>query len=114
MKIISLVAFVIFFLSACKLSNTNPGKQGNKELAALLNNYYEERLQLFPLEATAIGDQRYNHLLPADFTDSYRETLASFYKRYLTYIGQYDPGNLNDQDKLSYDVFKREMQVNLE
>jgi uncharacterized protein (DUF885 family) len=114
MKKISLVAFAILFLSGCKLSNTNPGRENNKELAALLDNYYDERLRLFPLEATAINDPRFNNLLPADFTDTYRQSLESFYNRYLTYIGQYDPENLNDQDRLSYYVFKREMQINLE
>lgn len=114
MKKILFIAFAALTVSACKLSNTNPGKQGNTELAALLNNYYEERLQLFPLEATAIGDTRYNSLLPVDFTDSYSDTLKTFYQKYLTYITKYDREDLNSQDQLSYDVFKREMELNLE
>jgi uncharacterized protein (DUF885 family) len=109
-----IIAFTILLVSACKLSNTNPGKEDNKEISTLFNNYYEERLKLFPLEATAIGDKRYNDLLPVDFTDSYRVTLQSFYNHYLTYVSKYDREHLNDKDKISYDVFKREMQINLE
>lgn len=114
MKKIIAVTFAIFSLSACKLSNTNPGKADNKELATLFNNYYEQRLKLNPLEATAIGDNRYNNLLPADISDSYRDTLRNFYNKNLTYVTKYDRDNLSDKDKISYDVFKREMQINLE
>ncbi|MCW3107737.1 MAG: hypothetical protein JWQ09_2243, partial [Segetibacter sp.] len=109
-----LIVFAAVLITSCKLSNTNPGEESNKELATLFNNYYEDRLTLYPLEATAIGDPRYNNLLPVDFTDNYRDTLKNFYNRYLTYVTKYDRENLNDQDKLSYDDFKREMQINLE
>lgn len=108
------IAFAILSAAACKLSNTNSGKEANKELSTLFNNYYEQRLRLFPLEATAIGDKRYNNLLPVDFSDSYRDTLKAFYNNYLNYVTKYDRENLNDQDKISYDVFKREMLINLE
>jgi uncharacterized protein (DUF885 family) len=114
MKKLLLFSFVVFVITSCKLSNTNPGREANSELSTLLNNYYEERLKLFPLEATAIGDNRYNNLLPIDFTDSYRDTLRSFYNQYLTYITKYDRENLSNQDKLSYDAFKREMEINIQ
>lgn len=100
-------------MTACKLNSKEKG-QKNKELYTVLNNYYEDRLKLFPLEATAIGDNRYNDLLPIDFTNSYRDTIKHFYERYLTAINKYDSSTLNDQDKLSYDDFKREMLINLE
>ena len=47
----------------------------------MLENYYDERMQLFPLEATINGDNRFNNLLPADFTDSYREKLTYFFTK---------------------------------
>ena len=99
--------------SSCKLSNTNPNMQDNKELAVLFDNYYEERLQLFPLEATAIGDNRYNDLLYADFTDAYRNKQKEFFNRYLVYITRYDRESLNENDRISYDIFKREMEMSL-
>ncbi|HEX8461571.1 MAG TPA: DUF885 domain-containing protein, partial [Segetibacter sp.] len=114
MKKILFLSFTVFTIVSCKLSNMNPGKEPNKELSVLLNNYYEDRLQLFPLEATGIGDNRYNNLLPVDFTDSYRDTIKSFYNRYLTYVTKYDRESLSDQDQISYDVFKREMEINLQ
>lgn len=105
---------LITVISSCKLSNTNQQNQDNKELAALFDKYYEERLQLFPLEATAIGDERYNDKLYADFTDSYRKKEKEFYNRYLVYVTKFDRDQLNDNDKISYDIFKREMEISLE
>ena len=102
------------FASGCKLSNTNATKSNNLELAALFNNYWEGRLKLFPFEATAVGDNRYNNLLPADFTNSYRDSLRSFFTLYKNYIGKYDRESLSEQDKISFDIFKREMDMNLE
>lgn len=88
--------------------------ENNKELAALLDKYYEERLELFPLEATLTGDNRFNDKWYVDFTDSYRNKLKEFYKRYQVYIDKFDRETLNENDKLSYDVFKREMGIDLE
>ena len=114
MKRSIIIAFATLAFTACKLGNTHSATEDNKELSALFNNYYEKRLKLFPLEATAIGDTRYNNLLPVDFTDSYRDTLRNFYQNYLTYITKYNRESLSDNDKISYDVFKREIQINLE
>lgn len=71
-KVCFIFAIVALFMS-CKLSSDNQQGEPNKELAALFDKYYEENLRLFPLSATFNGDNRYNDLLPVDFTDSYRD-----------------------------------------
>ena len=100
--------------SSCILNNTNQHNAANKELAVLFDNYYEDRMKLFPLEATQNGDNRFNDKLYADFTDQYRAQLKEFYTNYLAYINHYDREQLNENDKISFDVFKREMEINLE
>ncbi len=114
MKKVILFLSAIVLLVGCKLSNTNQTREDNKELAVLLDKYYEERLQFFPIEATLSGDNRYNDKMYVDFTDSYREKLKEFYNRYRIYIAQFDRDALNDNDKLSFDAFSREMAINLE
>ena len=98
---------IISLIASCKLSNNNSTREDNKELAAMLNRYYEERLQLFPVEATANGDNRYNDKLYVDFTDGYRKKLRDFFGNYLIYINHFKRENLNDNDRLSYDIFKK-------
>ena len=114
MKKIIIAGLVLLAFNACKLSNQNPQGENNKELAALFEKYYEENLQLFPLNATAIGDARYNDLLPIDFTDSYRSKLHDFYGKYASYLNVFDRSTLNQNDQISYDIFKREMEINIE
>ena len=72
----------------------------------VFDNYYEERLKLFPLEATAIADNRYNDQLPCDISDSYREKLKLFYQKYLDEISKFKREELKGEDVLSYDVFQ--------
>ena len=110
--IISVVIIAAF--AGCKLSSDNQHHTANTELAALFDKYYEERLQLFPLEATSVGDDRYNDKLYADFTDSYRKKLKIFYSRYLTYAEKFSDKTLNENDKLNHEIFKHELDMYLE
>src|SRR5690242_2140221 len=84
------------------------------DVAGLFEKYYEERLQLYPLEATAIADNRYDDQLPCDISDSYREKLKDFYQKYLDEISNVDRSTLTAQDQVSYDMFKHEMEMQIE
>jgi uncharacterized protein (DUF885 family) len=114
MKKLLLIFVSVISLFSCKLSNRNQTMEDNKELKSLFDKYYEERMRLFPLESTANGETRYNDLLPTDFTDSYRDTLKEFFNNYLIYVTRYDRDALNNNDRISYDIFKREMEMSLE
>jgi uncharacterized protein (DUF885 family) len=105
---------LIISFSACNNNKKNEEKTNMNNIDKVLDSYYEERLQYFPLEATAIADNRFNDKLPADISDSYREKLKSFYKKYLDEILKVDSSKLTGQDALSYAVFKREMNIQLE
>lgn len=110
----SAIGFVLLLvITSCNPADKMPDKE-NADLNGLFNGYFEDRIKLFPLEATAIGDSRYNNLLPVDFSESYRDTLESFYTRYLNAIKAYDRDKLNANDRISYDIFKREMEISLD
>ena len=108
--------WILLFLTISACSNEAEKKKSSdmKNIKEVLDSYYEERLQFFPLEATAIADNRYNDKLPVDISDSFREKLKTFYKKYLDEILSVDSAKLNEQDLLSYEVFKREMKIQLE
>ncbi|TMI84418.1 MAG: DUF885 domain-containing protein [Bacteroidetes bacterium] len=99
---------LVFFITIAK------AQQENKELANFFKGYSEESLKFFPFNATSIGDNRYNDLLFEDFTDSYRNKLKEFYSRYLDGIKRFDGDHLNKNDQISYDIFKRDMEMALE
>jgi uncharacterized protein (DUF885 family) len=64
--------------------------------------------------ATLFGNNEYNDKLPADFTDSYRDTLRNFYKKNLAGIQAFDREKLNINDRISVDILKRDLEMNLE
>src|SRR5664279_5954048 len=87
--------------SSCKLMHKDRLMPDNPEFGKVLNDYYEEQLKYFPLVATQNGDNRYNDQLPVDFTDSYFDTLRSFYDGYLSKILVFDRDNLSRNDQIS-------------
>ncbi|MEP6710849.1 MAG: DUF885 domain-containing protein [Ferruginibacter sp.] len=119
MKKLIYLLVAICIISSCNSNTTNSSitkeqpKAADTALAAMLEQYYNERMQLLPLEATVNGDARYNNLLPADFTDSYRARLNDFFTRYSNAINKFDTATLNDNDKKSYGIFKYEMDMGL-
>jgi uncharacterized protein (DUF885 family) len=101
-------------LSSCKLMHSDRSLANNKQLGRVMNDYYEDRMRYYPLEATQNVDYRYNDQLPVDFTDSYLDTLRNFYGRYLNKILVFDRDKLNRNDQITYDIFLREMKMQLE
>lgn len=112
-RLFSLIAFAFFLFSSCKLMNKK--QTGDDKLfAQFLDNYYEQELKFSPLSATQNGDNRYNDLLPIDMTESYRESLKTFYKSYLDSLNQFSRQNMNENDRISFDILKRETRMNYE
>ncbi|MDN3657885.1 DUF885 domain-containing protein [Ferruginibacter paludis] len=116
MKRIIYLLTMLLVIAGCNSNSTNSATPAaaNAALGGMLNTYFNERMELFPVEATVNGDQRFNNLLPADFTDSYRSKLNHFFSRYKDSISRFDPATLNDNDKKSYAIFKYEMDMALE
>ncbi|WP_400194034.1 DUF885 domain-containing protein [Hymenobacter sp. B81] len=112
-------------LGACSQSTTTENQGGTQpttattetaaqDLPALFEAYWEENSKLFPLNATAQGDNRYNDQLPNDGTVAFREQLRQFNQKYLDQLGKFDREKLSDNDKISYDMFRYDLETNLE
>lgn len=86
----------------------------NSDFATVLDNYYEQRLKLFPVEATFQGDNRYNDQLPNDISQAFLNETKTFYTNTLNKLKGFDREKLSDEDKISYDILKREMELQLE
>ncbi|MDQ3291323.1 MAG: DUF885 domain-containing protein, partial [Bacteroidota bacterium] len=92
----------------------NASATGNSNLDTIFKNYYEERIKLFPLEATAVADNRYDDELPNEITVKHRAKVKALYNNYLAQLNKLDTTSLKAQEKLSYAIFKRDMQMALE
>lgn len=104
---------LMFAAGACTSEKEKSVTEMKKPFNDFLDAYFEERLRFFPLEATQIGDNRYNNLLPNDISESFRADIKDFYTRYQSELNTYQRDSLSVQEQVSYDIFKREMEVNL-
>ena len=116
MKKIMLFLAICCGLVACKDAHTQQAGNSdvNKQLALLLDNYWQEHLQMFPTDATSNGDNRYNDRLTITIAESFRDSLGKFYSRYLGEVNKLDSSKLTGQDLMSYRLFKYEMAMGIE
>ena len=113
--LLPLAALAATLLAGCQSgTKTDVAAAPNKDLNDLFGQYWEKQSRLDPLAATAQGDNRYNNILPNDQTRAYRDTLGAFYQQYLTRLEKFDRNALDENDKISYDIFQYEMQQRLQ
>ncbi|RPE81308.1 DUF885 domain-containing protein [Vulcaniibacterium tengchongense] len=83
-------------------------------LNALYEQYWEELLELNPLQATFQGDPRYNDRLPNTLSAEHRRRVREFDRRWLEAAEAIGADGLQGQDLLSYQIFVRELRQDLE
>jgi uncharacterized protein (DUF885 family) len=91
-----------------------PAADAGPQLNALLERYFEELLQLNPILATYIGDNRYNDRLPNYLGAEHRARAQATNRRYLDEVRKIDPAALGAADRISYDIFVRERERAIE
>lgn len=111
-KVIGIV-FTICFV-ACKHRPQQQEAKNVDKFTVLADQYYEERLKLYPIEATAAGDDRYNDQLPNSGSADFIKQEKDFFQKYLNQIETYNRANLDDNDKLSYDILKYSLTMDAE
>ncbi len=114
----ALAAVALGLAASCQSSSTSEkttagSTAGNTDLNGLFGQYWEKQSRLDPLAATGQGDSRFNDQLPNDQTQAFRDTLRTFYQNYLTRLNKFDRNALDDNDKISYDIFQYEMRQRL-
>jgi uncharacterized protein (DUF885 family) len=80
----------------------------------LFESYYQDRLKLFPLEATAVGDERYNNLLYNDGSRDFLNRKHDFYVKYKRRLNKVKTDSLNSKDKIAYYILKEIIERELE
>jgi uncharacterized protein (DUF885 family) len=114
MKKIALALLAAGTIAACKQNQKTGTAEKNEQFGRLCSQYYEEYLKLNPFTATYAGDNRYNDLLPNDGSAAYLASVKKFDQQYLDSLSKYNRAALNENDGLSYDVLKDELEVSLE
>jgi uncharacterized protein (DUF885 family) len=101
-------------LFSCASSQTEETFVEQPGLDSLLAAFYQDYLKFSPLNATVIGDNRYDDKLPNTITAAYREELKSLYTRYREELTMYDRSSLTETDQMNYDIILWECDIALE
>ena len=91
-------------------------QQHNRDAAAeLLHNtvdrYFEEKMEIFPIDATFNGEHQFDNLLHMEISDGFRQHIDSFASRYLAELDKVDTAALSPNDRISYDIARWELNI---
>ena len=117
----AILALLCVTASACTLESVKappapqaaeaaPASAAARDFDALLEQYFEERLELSPLLATFIGDHRYDDRLPNDLGPDHRRQVSEMNQRYLAAARRVDPLSLGAEGRISHEIFLRELE----
>jgi uncharacterized protein (DUF885 family) len=83
-------------------------------LTALVEEYFEKQLELSPLDATAIGDTRYDDKLDESTSPGFREKDLAIERAFLDRAQRIDAARLSPPARITYDIFTSERELALE
>jgi uncharacterized protein (DUF885 family) len=109
----SALIIALFVAASCNQGGKSTASGNGQSPDSVYAQYWEERQQLFPLEATSSGDYRYNDRMTITIATSFRDSLQRFYNKYLSVISSVDTSGLKGEDMLSYRLFRYEMEMGL-
>jgi uncharacterized protein (DUF885 family) len=97
-------------ISACgggqQEAATEETADASARLAALFDEHFERNLELNPMSATAIGDDRYDDRMAISMSQEYRDADQQLDEEFLARLLEIDRAALEYQEQLSYDIFR--------
>ena len=109
--ILKTTGFIILaFTASSAIAQQSPN---NAAFNKLLDNYYEEGLQLNPFAATAAGDNRYNDLLPNNISTPHLQKVHVYNIKYKKLVAGFKRASLNSFDKISFDIISLQIKQGL-
>lgn len=113
-------------LAACTAQQAGPGTAAapapastasanpNQQLDSLAEAFFEAGLELSPVGATSLGDNRYNHIYTVGFSPDIRARSRALNQEYETRLRAIDPASLDAEHQLTYEIFRRELEESRE
>jgi len=103
-SVISVMLISVALFISCKKTDSPIVKITPVSVDSIAADYYEQYLKLYPLEATAQGDNRYNDQLPINIDKDFISGEISFYNSVQSQLKKVDYNSLTDEEKTIYDV----------
>jgi len=103
---------VAAMLASC--STSPPPRTPDAALYSLVEEYFESQLELSPMNATAIGDSRYDDRLDDSTSAGFREKTFGIERAFLDRVRGIDAEKLSPASRITYDIFVSERELALE
>jgi len=115
-RLIAAGAAALILLAACgdKAPPVEAVPDAGEALAALFSEHFERELEMNPVRATFIGDNRYNDRLGNSFSPEYLAAAEALDREFLERLQSIDRAALDPQEQLSYDLFRIDRELSLE
>lgn len=85
-----------------------------EHLEQIYEEYFESNLELNPVRATFIGDNRWNDRLPNSLGPEHRAAQRALWQETLDRISAADASALTGQDRLNLEMFRDNLELNIE
>jgi uncharacterized protein (DUF885 family) len=107
MKHVQTLLATVFFGLACStaIAKQPQAPDASTQLNQLFDDYFERSLALNPLQATFIGDHRYDDRLANDLSPQHRAQALSLDRQFLATATGFQKRELPDADRLSLEIF---------
>ena len=106
--------FVLAAVGLCACAAAPPHGSPDAALTALVEEYFDRSLELSPMNATAIGDQRFDDKLDENTSPGFRERVIATERAYLERARQLDAARLTPNGLLTWEIFVGERELALE
>ena len=97
---------LVAVLTGC--AGTPPENTPDAVLNALVEEYFERQLELSPMNATAIGDTRYDDRLDESTSPGFREKQLGIERAFLDRAQRIDAARLSSAARITYEIFGTE------
>ena len=115
MKKLTVFIFLLAFFSACTVKNNKEETAlPEVDVEALFDEFFKFKIKINTLEATKMGDDKFNHILPNYISDAYQEDLILHYTEFLEKAGKVNTQLLNESQKLSLKVLVWDCRIKLD
>jgi uncharacterized protein (DUF885 family) len=101
-----LLASTVAALAGC--AGTAPQSTPDAALNALVEEYFERQLELSPMNATAIGDTRYDDRLDESTSPGFREKQLGIERAFLDRARRMDIAQLSPAARITFEIFSTE------
>ena len=106
--------FLLFCFSIILLACQEKNSTDLVSFDDFLENYYQENIKLYRINATFQGDSRYNDTLPNFLSSSFEAKEKAFFQSYLNEVVNYPDTLLSEEQQLSKKVLKWECEMYLQ